>query len=109
MPLMQAFITAVVLFVCWFVFGMLINAFSGWITYKRFKRYYPSEQPMKELERDLLIRNMREGYRDPTNSDLLINALFWPRTQFYSWIGNFRILKDLKQREAEKKKREAEM
>ena len=82
-------------FIVWFFFGTIINIVFGWISNKILAKYY---QNKTEMERDLTIRNMQEGCREPTTGDLIFNAIFWPRTIYYAIKGHIRIKHDMEKK-----------
>lgn len=99
---MITILKAIGILIAWFTFGTVINIFSGWLSRKLLLKYYLKKGQDKytgyaNMDRDLLIRNMQEGYNEPTLFEIALDALFWPRTQWFAWIGQKRILKSLKE------------
>lgn len=84
--------------VIWTLLGYIINATVGYLSQQYLIKHGFFEDK-REAERDLTIRNMQEGFDDPSDFRIVMDALFWPRTLFYALRGQKRILKDLRSKE----------
>ena len=85
---------AIAIIISWFLVGVAINSFSGYLSSKLLAKYYKTGS-MEEMEKDLMDRNIADGFSEPTDLDLIVDAIFWPMTQFFAWKGHFRIRQDL--------------
>lgn len=88
-----------VVFGGWFILGAVITVLSGYISQRQLKKYYPTEDWKHEMDRDLTIKNMAEGYDEPTLGKLALNALFWPITLFYAHRGQKRLIREFEEKE----------
>lgn len=86
-------------FIVWTFAGWWINILAGYIGGKRLKKFYQTKQ---EMERDLTIRNYQEGCREPTIGDLILNAVYWPRTIYYAVKGHNKIRKSFEDKERDR-------
>ena len=71
----------------WFLLGVIMCHLNGWIAQKTLSRY-----------KDLTDRNKKGVFREPTDLDLILNALFWPRTLYFAWRGQKKIIHELESR-----------
>lgn len=79
----------------WFLLGVIMCHLNGWIAQKALSRYFDSREAMNK---DLMDRNRKGGFREPTDLDLVLNAFFWPRTLYFAWRGQQKIIRELESR-----------
>ena len=83
--------------IVWTLLGYVINVINGLLSEKQLLKYFENDK--EQVRRDLTIRNMEGGFDDPSDFRLLMDAVLWPRTLFYAWRGQRRIIRDLESKE----------
>ena len=90
-------IAVVALIAAWTGLGYILCAANGYISGKQLKKYYRSEDDMRV---DLIAKNYTAtGESVPSDREILLDSIFWPRTLYYAMKGKKKIIEELRNKE----------